>query len=242
MARIRTIKPEFQQSQSIGRVSRDARLTFVLLWPQCDDHGRVRADSRMLASVLFPYDKDAAELMEGWLTQLEGVGCIRRYVIDGYDYLEIPKWLEHQRVDHPQKSKYPSFREDSRIFANAREQSRVDQGSRIKERTKDAIFATEINSDSSSASFANGNGKKELKKMNGHSDDSEGWKNQAQRDAYARDHCIPFLPGRDDNEKRKIAFAAENPDDPNYKFACSEMRKAAKLAGVGWKSPHLRTT
>ena len=43
MARIRTIKPEFQNSESIGRLSRDARLTFVLLWPHCDDEGRCRA-------------------------------------------------------------------------------------------------------------------------------------------------------------------------------------------------------
>ena len=49
MARIRTIKPEFPQSESMGRVSRDARLLFVQLWCICDDHGRTRAASRMLA-------------------------------------------------------------------------------------------------------------------------------------------------------------------------------------------------
>jgi hypothetical protein len=60
MARIRTIKPEFPQSESMGRISRDARLLFVQLWCICDDHGRTRAASRMLASLLFPYDDDAA--------------------------------------------------------------------------------------------------------------------------------------------------------------------------------------
>lgn len=137
MARIRTIKPEFQQSQSIGSVSREARLTFILLWPQCDDHGRVRANSRMLASVLFPYDNDAPEKMEVWLTELETAGCIRLYSIDGKEYLDIPKWHQHQRVDHPQQSKYPPFREDSRMLANNRERSGVDQGPRTKEGTKD---------------------------------------------------------------------------------------------------------
>lgn len=32
MARIRTIKPEFPQSETMGRVSRDARLLFIQLW------------------------------------------------------------------------------------------------------------------------------------------------------------------------------------------------------------------
>ena len=56
MPRIRTIKPEFPQSESVGRLSREARLLFLLLFTLVDDAGRSRAASRMLASVLYPYD------------------------------------------------------------------------------------------------------------------------------------------------------------------------------------------
>ena len=56
MARIRSIKPELPQSESMGNVSRDARLTFVQLFTLADDEGRLRGNSRMLASLLFPYD------------------------------------------------------------------------------------------------------------------------------------------------------------------------------------------
>jgi len=42
MARIRTIKPEFPHSESMGRVSRDARLLFVMLFTIVDDEGRAR--------------------------------------------------------------------------------------------------------------------------------------------------------------------------------------------------------
>lgn len=118
MARIRSIKPEFPQSESMGRVSRDARLLFVMLWPICDDHGRTRAASRMLASLLFPYDDDAAGLIDGWLDELEGEGCIERYTVDGSTYLHIPKWLIHQKIDKPSKPQFPEPsvkpREDSR--------------------------------------------------------------------------------------------------------------------------------
>ncbi len=128
MARIRTIKPEFPQSESMGRVSRNARLLFVLLWTLCDDSGRTRGNSRMLASLLFPYDDDAPGLIDGWIAELQKEACIERYAADGSTYIEITNWLNHQKIDKPSPSKIPAFVESSRILANPRERSSVDQG------------------------------------------------------------------------------------------------------------------
>ncbi len=139
MARIRTIKPEFPISEKVGKLSRDARLCFVLLWTFVDDSGRARASSRMLASLLYPYDDDARHLMPAWLDELASFGFIRRYSVDDTEYLDIPKWLKHQKIDRPSISKIPSFDEGSRIVV---EPSRVivddallDLGPRSKERT-----------------------------------------------------------------------------------------------------------
>jgi hypothetical protein len=126
MARIRTIKPEFPHSESMGRISRDARLTFIELWTLADDSGRLRGNSRMLASLLFPYDDDAKDLIEGWLGELERENCVRRYLIDGASYLEICNWLNHQKIDKPTPSKLPQFDESSRIVASPREESSED--------------------------------------------------------------------------------------------------------------------
>ncbi|MCS3451942.1 hypothetical protein M2222_008281 [Bradyrhizobium elkanii] len=114
MARIRTIKPEFPQSESIGQLSRDARLLFLQLFTVVDDFGRARASSRMLASVLYPYDDDAKDLIDGWLDELEEKGHIRRYRVDGTLYLDIPNWLKHQKIDHPSKKGLPEFTEEAR--------------------------------------------------------------------------------------------------------------------------------
>lgn len=119
MARIRTIKPEFPQSESVGRLTRDARLLFIELWPICDDHGRTRAASRMLASTLFPYDDDARDLIDSWLDELEQVGCIRRYEVDGLQYLEICNWLNHQKIDKPSKPQFPEPSESPRGSSRA---------------------------------------------------------------------------------------------------------------------------
>jgi hypothetical protein len=133
MARIRSIKPEFPQSETIGRLSRDARLLFIMLWTVVDDFGRTRAASRMLASLLFPYDDDAGPLIDGWLEELEREECVRRYQVDGASYLYIPNWLKHQKIDHAaKKSNHPPPPE----FASPREPSRAlapDLGSRTKE-------------------------------------------------------------------------------------------------------------
>jgi hypothetical protein len=131
MPRIRTIKPEFPQSESMGRVSRDARLAFIELWTIADDEGRLRGNSRMLASLLFPYDGDAPGLIDGWLAELEREKCIIRYKVNGDCYIEIPNWLSHQKIDHPSKSKIAPF-------AKSRERlAKTSVGSRTKDQGRD---------------------------------------------------------------------------------------------------------
>lgn len=131
VARIRTIKPEFPHSESMGKVSRDARLLFVELWTLCDDEGRARGASRMLASLLFPYDDDAPGLIDGWLRELEREGCLRRYVVTengvASSYLQVLNWGKHQKIDRPSRSKIPPPREHSRGIANTREDSSQDR-------------------------------------------------------------------------------------------------------------------
>jgi len=108
MGRIRTIKPEFCQSETMGRVTREARLLFVLLFTIVDDEGRARAASRMLASLLFPYDDDAPVRLPEWMAELERQRCVILYGADGNSYLEIAKWKSHQRIDKPTKSRLPA--------------------------------------------------------------------------------------------------------------------------------------
>jgi hypothetical protein len=117
MARIRTVKPEIKESETLGRVSREARLCFILLFTVADDDGRLRAPSRLLASQLFPYDDDAPGLIDGWLSELETHNHIRRYTVEGNAYIDIPNWLKHQKIDKPRPSSLPPFDEASRNVA-----------------------------------------------------------------------------------------------------------------------------
>lgn len=152
MARIRTIKPEFPQSESMGRVSRDARLLFVNLWTICDDHGRTRAHSRMLASLLFPYDEDAGTGVPVWLAELEKEGCIRRYEVDGAQYLQVMQWTKHQKIDRPSKPQFPGIDEAPREESREPRERSSEEGT--KEGTKEGKGSSSLRSDSESASEA----------------------------------------------------------------------------------------
>jgi len=92
----------------MGRISRDARLIFILLWTLADDYGRMRGNPQMLGGLLLPYDEDAREVLPSCLDELEREGCIKRYTCDqGYEYVAVTNWESHQKIDNRSKPKFP---------------------------------------------------------------------------------------------------------------------------------------
>ena len=133
--RIRTIKPEFWASESVGRLSRDARLLFVGFWSLADDSGRGRGALPTISGSLFPYDSDAQKLLPKWIAELQAEGMVRLYKAeDGNTYFDIPNWLKHQKIEKPSAPKFPPFTEQ---LGNRRgivgEGSPLDQGSGIRD-------------------------------------------------------------------------------------------------------------
>lgn len=106
MPRIRTIKPEFASDEKLARVSRNARLTFVLLVTQSDDDGLLPGRVRQLLGLLYPHDDDVGEVeLSQWLHELERIGAVRwRETVDEAPVLELVNWSKHQKVDHKARS------------------------------------------------------------------------------------------------------------------------------------------
>jgi hypothetical protein len=111
--RIRSIKPEFWRSLDIAAI-RDwgTRLLFVGLWSYVDDNGVGVDRFALIAADLFADDLERepsetfARVSRG-LQELSELGRIVRYTVDGKQYLSIVNWAKHQRIDSPNKPRYP---------------------------------------------------------------------------------------------------------------------------------------
>lgn len=101
MARIRSLKPEFWDDRKLARsVSRDARMLYVGLWNQADEHSRLNGDVFWIKGRVFPYDDDIlTDDVDHMLSELSGGGWVQRYEANGDPFLFLPKLGKHQRLE-----------------------------------------------------------------------------------------------------------------------------------------------
>jgi hypothetical protein len=106
MARIRSIKPEFWTSEQVVECSAMARLLFIGLWNFCDDAGRHTNSAKQIKAEVFPADDISLDTIRGLILELSKNGLIETYTIEEKELLQVTGW-HHQRIDKPQKAKYP---------------------------------------------------------------------------------------------------------------------------------------
>ena len=105
MARIRTIKPEFWSDERLAECCLGARLLFIGTWNFADDDGRMEYSAKRLKMQVFPGDNiDVTPLVE----ELSARKLVSVYRVGERDYLAIPNFRKHQRIDHPKSSSIPA--------------------------------------------------------------------------------------------------------------------------------------
>lgn len=107
MPRQRMVKPEFFDSDSLAECSHSARLAFIGLWVMGDDKGNVKLSIKKLRRQIFPLDDMSDAEFEGLLAELERVGCIKAYSVDGEEYVTTVNFLVYQTVKNPSKTNIP---------------------------------------------------------------------------------------------------------------------------------------
>ncbi len=115
--RIRTIKPEFYQSETMAKVSREVRDLAKALVTWSDDEGYFRSHPRLVSGALYPFDNDGPEFVERGLKQLAGIGFVHLFE-GGIGFL--PGFGANQRINRASDSKLKpkalvllTFNEDS---------------------------------------------------------------------------------------------------------------------------------
>lgn len=138
LVRIRSTKPEFWRSRRIGSVSWDARLFLKGLEHYVDDNGVGKDDLALIVGDLFQRDlvrepsRTLARSSEA-ISELHEGGLLWRYEVDGTALLYLSFWDSVQRIDKPQKGRFPrpdgtmNYKESEirECIAKPREESRT---------------------------------------------------------------------------------------------------------------------
>ena len=137
MARIRTIKPEFWTSEDLSSLPESTHLLAAALLNYADDHGYFNANPALVKAACSPLREPSVSIRES-LASLLDVGYLAFGTTpDGKRYGRIVKFSEHQRVDHPSKSKIAALSitwENTRAcLASPREKLAQEQGTGNRE-------------------------------------------------------------------------------------------------------------
>lgn len=117
VGRIRTIKPESFTDEHLNALPFEHRWVFAGLLTEADREGRLEDKPRTLKARILPYDL-TIDAFEKILLVLTDEGFIRRYVVGGEAFIDIPKFLKHQHINPREaQSILPSYSEAEMVMA-----------------------------------------------------------------------------------------------------------------------------
>jgi hypothetical protein len=122
VARIRTIKPELWSSERFGECSPLARLLFVAALNFADDAGNLDRSAKQLKAQALPYDAVDADAL---VAELLACGLFIEYQVLDKFYLHIKNFQEHQKIDHPSRSRLPAYDTSASPHRQASEPSEI---------------------------------------------------------------------------------------------------------------------
>lgn len=110
--RIRTLKPDFFKHRKILKLSVGVRYVAVGLVSMVDDRGRVQRLLPAMRAFVFPAGEITERQFDKALCEIESVGFAWRYEVDGFSYLWLPGFWEHQWLNRPTESHLPPHPDD----------------------------------------------------------------------------------------------------------------------------------
>lgn len=102
MARARNIKPGFFRNADLVELPFHTRLIFIGLWTLSDREGRLEDRPKQIKMEVMPADNVDCNAS---LDELQSIGVIERYEVDGKRYIQIINFGKHQ---NPHRDEKPS--------------------------------------------------------------------------------------------------------------------------------------
>jgi len=117
MPRARLISPDFWTAEAVVDCPPMTRLLLLGLSTFADDFGVLPLRPRTLRMQVFPGDALDDDQMRAMIEELAARGLVRRYAVEGVEYLSIVDWAAHQRVGKRARRRYPVPAEDGPVAA-----------------------------------------------------------------------------------------------------------------------------
>jgi len=95
---------DWTTSESIDKLSHGAEVFFTRLIMKADDFGNYTGNWQLIKAALFPFRNHNSVEIAVWINECEAIGIVRRYKVDGKDYLHIPNFGQRLRT---MSGKYP---------------------------------------------------------------------------------------------------------------------------------------
>ena len=109
MPRARLISPEFWTAEAVVDCAPMTRLLLLGLGTFADDFGVLPLRPRTLRLQVFPGDAIDDDQVRAMIEDLAARGLVRRYTVEGVEYLSIVDWEIHQRVGKRARRRYPAL-------------------------------------------------------------------------------------------------------------------------------------
>jgi len=109
----RMVYTSLWQNPEFGALSDGAKLLYIGMITVADDDGRLRGNSHLLRSQVFPFDeKVSIENVRKWINDIVRSKLVTFYKVKNEYYIQHPNWEKYQyiRPDLYKKSKIPTLR------------------------------------------------------------------------------------------------------------------------------------
>lgn len=101
MARARNIKPSIFKNELLGQADPLLTILFTSLWCLADREGRLEDRPLRIKAETFPYRENLD--INGYLTELEQLGFIRRFEVNGLRVIQVVNFTKHQTPHNTEK-------------------------------------------------------------------------------------------------------------------------------------------
>lgn len=99
MASSRLINKAIYTNAQLGELDINIRYFYKALIVHADDEGRLRANTKHLKALIFPFDEGLrTDTLSEWLEKLQASGLVCLYAVGGKEYLYHPNWKNWQTI------------------------------------------------------------------------------------------------------------------------------------------------